>query len=146
MIGQAAFEAEATSFVPNTETGKLTIKGMENDAYTVTETHTANGYTLLRDSISVVITANESETFCEVCGAALLTASAAVNGKAVTMLENNGSVNAQVPLTVVNTKGPDLPVTGDDGVWMYGVFGILLMAAAAATIVLAIRKKKPNKR
>ena len=145
VIGQAAFEAEATSFVPNTETGKLTIKGMENDAYTVTETHTANGYTLLRDSISVVITANESETFCEVCGAALLTASATVNGKSVTMLENNGSVNAQVPITVVNTKGPDLPVTGDDGVWKYGVFGILLMTAAAGLIVLAIRKKKPGK-
>ncbi|MBQ1649359.1 MAG: LPXTG cell wall anchor domain-containing protein, partial [Bacteroidales bacterium] len=64
---------------------------------------------------------------------------------AVTMLENNGSVNAQVPLTVVNTKGPDLPVTGDDGVWKYGVFGILLMTAAACLIVLAIRKKKSTK-
>ena len=146
VIGQAAFEAEATSFVPNTETGKLTIKGMENDAYTITETHTANGYTLLRDSISVVITANESETVCEVCGAALLTATATVNGKPVTMLEDNGSVNALATFKVVNTKGPDLPVTGDDGVWRYGVYGILLMAAAACMIVLAIRKKKPSKR
>ena len=139
-------EAEATSFVPNANSGVLTVWGLEDDAYTVTETHTAQGYTLLRDSIEIVITARESGILCEVCGAALLTASATVNGKAVTMLANNGSVNAQVPLTVVNTKGPDLPVTGDDGVWMYGVFGILLMAAAAATIVLAIRKKKPNKR
>ena len=138
-------EAEGTSFVPNSETGKLTIKGMEDDAYTVTETHTAKGYTLLKEAISIVITTRDSETVCEVCGAALLTASATVNGNAVTMLENNGSVNAQVPLTVVNTKGPDLPVTGDDGVWRYGVFGILLMTAAAGLIVLAIRKKKPGK-
>ena len=50
-----------------------------------------------------------------------------------------------VPLTVVNTKGPHLPVTGDDGVWKYGIFGILLMAAASGLIVLAIRKKKPSK-
>ena len=74
--------------------------------------------------------------------AALLTASATVNGKAVTMLENNGSVNAQVPLTVVNTKGPDLPVTGDDGVWKYGAFGLLLLAVAGATLILAVKTKK----
>lgn len=145
VIGQAAFEAEATSFVPNTETGKLTIKGMENDAYTVTETHTANGYTLLRDSISVVITANESETVCEVCGAALLTASATVNGKPVTMLEDNGSVNALATLTVVNTKGPDLPVTGDDGLRMFCIIGGLLLAAAVATFVLAVKAEKASR-
>ncbi len=140
-----ATEAEATSFVPNSDSGVLMVWGLEDDAYTVTETHTAQGYTLLRDSIEIVITARESNAICEICGAALLTASATVNGKAVTMLENNGSVNAQVPLTVVNTKGPDLPVTGDDGVWKYGVFGILLMTAAVGLIVLAIRKKKPSK-
>lgn len=138
-------ETEATSFVPNSDSGVLTIWGLEDDAYTATETHTAQGFTLLRDSIEIVITAQESDTLCEICGAALLTASATVNGKSVTMLENNCSVNAQVPLTVVNTRGPDLPVTGDDGVWKYGVFGILLMAAAASLIVLAIRKKKPGK-
>lgn len=140
-----ATEAEATSFVPNADSGVLTVWGQEDDAYTVTETHTAQGYTLLRDSIEIVITARESDTLCEVCGAALLTASAAVNGKAVTMLENNGSVNAQVPLTVVNTKGPDLPVTGDDGVWKYGAFGLLLLAAAGATLILAVKTKKVSK-
>lgn len=146
VLNHVSSEAEATSFVPSSETGKLTIKGLEDDAYTVTETHTAKGYMLLKEAISVVITARESETVCEVCGAALLTASATVNGNAVTMLENNGSVNAQVPFSVINTKGPDLPVTGDDGVWRYGVYGILLMAAAACMIVFAIRKKKPSKR
>lgn len=138
-------EAETTSFVPNADSGVLTVWGLEDDAYTVTETHTAQGYTLLRDSIEIAITASESDTLCEVCGAALLTASAAVNGKAVTMLENNGSVNAQVPLTVVNTKGPDLPVTGDDGVWKYGAFGLLLLAAAGATMILVVKTKKVSK-
>ena len=140
-----ATEDEATSFIPNTETGVLKIWGLEDDAYTVTETHTAKGYTLLKDSISIVITAAESDTFCEICGAALLTASATVNGKPVTMLENNGSVNAVVPLTVVNTKGPDLPVTGDDGVWKYGAFGLLLLAVAGATLILALKTKKVSK-
>lgn len=140
-----ATEAEATSFVPNSDSGVLTVWGLEDDAYTVTETHTAQGYTLLRDSIEIVITARESDAICEICGAALLTASATVNGNAVTMLENNGSVNAQVPLTVVNTKGPDLPVTGDDGVWKYGVISILLMTGSTIAIILVLKGKKEPK-
>ena len=119
---------------------------MEDDNYTVTETDTAQGYTLLRDSIEIVIaTTTFGVVDCRTVGANALTAYATVNGNRVDMLENNSSVNAIVPLTVINTRTPDLPVTGDDGVWMYGVVGILLMAAAAATIVLVIRKKKPSK-
>lgn len=71
----------------------------------------------------------------------LLTASATVDGNAVNMLEDNGSANAEAPLKVVNTRGFDLPATGDHGVWMYGVIGILLMAGSAACIVLSCRKK-----
>ena len=60
-------------------------------------------------------------------------------------LENNGSVNAQVPLNVVNTKGPDLPVTGDDGVWKYGVISILLMTGSTIAIILVLKGKKEPK-
>ena len=72
----------------------------------------------------------------------LLTASATVDGNAVNMLEDNGSANAEAPLTVVNTRGFDLPETGDNGTRMFTVFGILAMAGAAAVIVLASRKKR----
>ena len=72
----------------------------------------------------------------------LLTASATVDGNAVTMLEDNGSVNSHVPLTVVNTRGFDLPETGDNGTMMFTVIGILAMAGAAAVIVLVSRKKR----
>ena len=61
------------------------------------------------------------------------------------MLPSGESPNAILPLTVVNTRGPELPKTGDDGVWRYSVYGVLLMVAAAAVIVLAFRKKKPSK-
>lgn len=71
----------------------------------------------------------------------LLTASATVDGNAVNMLEDDGSVNAHAPLTVVNTKGFDLPETGDNGVWMYGLIGILLMASSVTCIILTNRKK-----
>ena len=75
----------------------------------------------------------------------LLTASATVDGNDVNMLEDKGSVNAIVPLKVINTKGFDLPETGDRGVWMYGLIGILLMAGSLTCIVLTGRKKNTPK-
>ena len=71
----------------------------------------------------------------------LLTASATVDNNDVNMLEDDGSVNAIVPLTVVNTRGFDLPKTGDNGTMMFTIFGILAMASAAAFLVLISRKK-----
>lgn len=159
-------ENEATVFVPNSTTGILAIRGVENDTYVLTETQTDDGYTLLRDSISVVITAAEDETRpCGIyetdllglvqndpryrtfegyqeLGHVLLTASATVAGKDVTMNPVEGSANALVPLTVVNTRGPELPRTGDDGVWRYSVYGILMMATATFVIVLVLKSKK----
>ena len=72
----------------------------------------------------------------------LLTASATVDGNDVNMLEDDGSVNAIVPLQVVNTRGFDLPQTGDNGTWMFSVIGILLMAGAAVVIIMTSRKKR----
>ena len=72
----------------------------------------------------------------------LLTASATVDGNEVTMLEDFGSVNAFAPLSVVNTRGFDLPQTGDNGTMMFTIFGILAMAAAASVIVIVSRKKR----
>ena len=72
----------------------------------------------------------------------LLTASATVDGNKVNMLEDNGSVNALAPLNVVNTRGFDLPETGDNGVWMYGLLGVLLMVGSLTCIVLTSRKKR----
>ncbi len=71
----------------------------------------------------------------------LLTASTAVDGKKVTMLEDNGSVNAEAPLTVVNTRGFDLPKTGDNGTLLITLAGVLLMAGSV-TVLLILNKKK----
>lgn len=75
----------------------------------------------------------------------LLTASATVDGNKVTMLEDNSSVNALAPLKVINTRGFDLPATGDRGVWMYGLSGMLLMAGSIGCIVITNRKKNTHK-
>ena len=38
--------------------------------------------------------------------------------------------------------GFDLPQTGDRGVWMYGLIGVVLMAGSLTSLYLANRKKQ----
>ena len=72
----------------------------------------------------------------------LLTASATVDGNAVNMLEDNGSANAEAPLTVVNTRGFDLPATGDNGTMIFTVLGIIAMAGAMFVLYMVTGKKQ----
>ena len=133
--GITSKKSDATTFIPNSR-GHIVVKGLEDDTYSLTEIATDKGYVLLRDAVKIVIKTAENGQ-CEKCGAKLLTASATVNGKDVTMSEGN----AIVPLTVVNNPGFDLPKTGGYGVWMYTVGGVLLLGAAAF-IVIRSRKHK----
>ena len=184
-------EADATHFIPvasNGTDGKVIIKGLEDDVYTITEVRTDNGYTLLKDDIEVVISQVETVELCDIYAEDvvgliqndpryaesiineaiskgyiktdgnladvlnnmpqkhlehhLLTASATVDGNDVNMLEDNGSINAHAPLTVVNTRGFDLPETGDRGVWMYGLVGVLMMTGALGLAFISFRRKE----
>ena len=176
VTGHVQSEADAATFYPvtvNNKPGKIMVKGMEDDTYVLTEIETANGYTLLKDSIRITIHTEEDKTnSCDIYsqdvlgllqndpryayGSAdtalanipqkqlahnLLTATATVDKNDVSMKEDNGSANAEVPLTVVNTKGFDLPQTGETGNWMYGVFGVVAMAVATVAIFVILRKK-----
>lgn len=133
--GFAAKKADATTFVPNSG-GHIVVKGLEDDAYSLTEIATDKGYVLLKDAVKIVIKTSENGQ-CEKCGVKLLTASATVNGKDVTMTDGN----AIVPLTVVNNPGFDLPKTGGYGTWMFTIGGVVLLGAAAF-IVIRSRKHK----
>ena len=133
--GFAAKKSDATTFIPNAQ-GHIVVKGLEDDAYSLTEIATDKGYILLKDAVKIVIKTAENGQ-CEKCGAKLLTASATVNGKDVTMTDGN----AIVPLTVVNNPGFDLPKTGGYGTWMFTVGGVALLGAAAF-IVIRSRKHK----
>ena len=128
-------KSDATTFVPNSS-GHIIVKGLEDDSYSLTETATDKGYVLLKDAVKIIIKTSENGQ-CEKCGAKLLTASATVNGKDVTMSEGN----AIVPLTVVNNPGFDLPKTGGYGTWMFTIGGVALLGAAAF-IVIRSRKNK----
>lgn len=134
--GFAAKKSDATTFVPNSG-GHIVVKGLEDDAYSLTEIATDKGYVLLREAVKIVIKTAENGQ-CEKCGAKLLTASATVNSKDITMTEGN----AIVPLTVVNNPGFDLPKTGGYGTWMFTIGGVALLGAAAFIVVKSSKRNQ----
>ena len=179
VTGHVTDETDATIFHPVTmgeALGQIMVKGCEDDEYIITEVETANGYTLLKDDIHVVISTQiDNSRPCDIYTQDVLgvlqndphysfdgglnlrlanipqkqlahdylTASATVDGNAVTMLEDNGSANAEAPLTVVNTPGFDLPQTGGYGTTIFTVTGIVVMAlAAGVTLWLLFGKRK----
>ena len=135
VTGFTSNKSEATMLIPNLK-GHIILRGIEDDTYTLTEVATDKGYVLLRDPVKIMVITKEDGA-CERCGAALLTASATVNGEPVSMT----GANAVVPLRIINNPGFDLPKTGGYGVWMYTVGGVLLLGAAAF-IVVKSRKHK----
>lgn len=171
VTGHVTEEKAATHFIP-TKDGKLTLKGLEDDAYTWTEVQTANGYTLLKNSIKVVISQTESSKLCDIYSTnvlgliqndprykdvdpelyhnmpqkqlahKLLTASATVDSNKVNMTADDSSANAFVPFTVINTRGFDLPQTGSYGNWMFPVIGLSMLALCVAGILVLTRKNR----
>ena len=176
VVDHVTDKADATHFVPIKTAdaqGRIIVKGLEDDTYTLTEVRTDSGYVMLKQGIDVVISRKGTADSCGIYGTdvlgliqndpryasiindsgdlhnmpqkhlehKLLTASATVDGKKVTMPEDNGSVNAEAPLTVVNTRGFDLPKTGDNGTLLITLAGVLLMAGSV-TVLLILNKKK----
>lgn len=141
-----AQEADATTFIPVSGTQKIIVKGLEDDEYVLTEIETDDGYTLLKDDITVVIKAAENTEICAVCGKPGLTAAATVNGDAVQMTEDNGSLSAIVPFKVINTRGFDVPQTGESGIWFLTVGGVMVVCLSAAAFLcfLFVKKRKQS--
>lgn len=130
VTGKTAEANSATHFVP-TAAGKLTVKGLEDDAYTLTEVKTDSAYTLLKAPVQVVISKNSS------------TVSATVDGKAVNMSAIGTSGHALAPFTIINTRGFDLPQTGGTGNWLFPVVGLTMLAVCIIGIII-LAKKKPT--
>ena len=170
VTGHVEATEQATQFVPTTA-GKLVIKGMEDDAYTIKEIQTDKAYTLLKQGVKVIISKAEGANACPIYGTdtlglvqndprfasvpagmfhnmpqrhlehKLLTASATVDGNDVSMLSDNGSISALAPFNVINTKGFDLPQTGSRGTWMYPVIGFTVLALCVVGIIVIARKR-----
>lgn len=148
VTGHVSDETSATVFTPvtsNGDEGKIIIKGLEDDAYTLTEIKTDKGYTLLKKAIKVIITSSESKDICSVCGKHGLTATATLNGGAVNMSEDNGSLHALVPFKVVNHKGFDIPITGAEGLFGFALFALVLLSGSLTFALFLSRKRKREK-
>ena len=170
VTGHVEAAEQATQFVPTTA-GKVVIKGLEDDAYTIKEIQTDKAYTLLKQGVKVIISKAEGANACPIYGTdtlglvqndprfasvpagmfhnmpqrhlehKLLTAFATVDGNDVSMLSDNGSVSALAPFNVINTKGFDLPQTGSRGTWMYPVIGFTVLALCVVGIIVIARKR-----
>lgn len=115
--------------------GKIYIRGLKPGTYKLTETKTKAGYVLLKDPVEIMITQKEAESGI---------AEATVGRKPVTMQndqKNSDSKTAEVPLTVVNSKGFDLPVTGGRGIALFTIAGIAIVAAAGSLLFMRKRSK-----
>lgn len=117
-----------------TDAGKIYIRGLKPGTYQLTETKTNAGYVLLKDPVVIVIKDDKATG----------DATATVGGKPVTMQndqKNSGSKTAEVPLTVVNSKGFDLPATGGRGIALFTIAGIAIVAAAGSLLFMRKRSK-----
>ena len=125
----------SSNTVTTDDQGKIYIRGLKPGTYKLTETKTNNGYVLLKNPVVIVI-AEDSNTPG--------VATATVGDKAVTMnadQNNKDSNTAEVPLTVVNSKGFDLPATGGRGIALFTIAGIAIVVAAGTLLFMRKRSK-----
>lgn len=125
----------SSNTVTTDDQGKIYIRGLKPGTYKLTETKTNNGYVLLKNPVVIVITEDSNTPGV---------ATATVGDKAVTMnadQNNKDSNTAEVPLTVVNSKGFNLPVTGGRGIALFTIAGIAIVAAAGSLLFMRKRSK-----
>lgn len=159
---KGAKESEATVFSPSSD-GTMVINGLEADTYVLTEIHSPDGFSLLKEPITIAITSTTDEfipsqtTLYDIVDMANnphrkmietsgRRASAVVDGKiaamSADMAGNVQSANARVKMTVVNTPSFTLPATGGTGTLLFTLAGC---GMAFAGIVVATKKAGKGK-
>jgi len=120
----------AVEKITTDETGKFTIRGLDSDTYTLTETEAPAGYNALVAPITMKIEAEEA-----VDGEYTGEYQISVKDEAV----ENAEFEEVDVVKVLNNTGLELPSTGGVGTTIFYVVGGLMMAAAG---VLLVTKKK----
>ncbi len=156
---KGADESDATVFSPASD-GKMVVNGLEADTYVLTEIHSPDGFSLLKEPITITITSTTDEfipsqtTLYDITDMAnnphskLIEtpgrrASAVVDGKTAAMSGDEAgavqSANARVDMTVVNTPSFTLPATGGTGTLLFTLAGC---GMAFAGVVVATKKSR----
>lgn len=133
-LGGVEFKLEKPDAVPSetktgttdARTGELTFAGLTPGSYRLTETKTAEGYTLLAEPIEFTLTADGQclrgdETFVETTAGA------------------DGVYN--IALTIYNRKGFTLPHTGADAPSLWLLIGLPALVAVLLVLVFRYNKK-----
>ena len=129
---------EGTTLVSG-EDGKFVIAGLDAGSYYLRETKAPGGYNLLKNDISVTITAmlDKSEDYPDLTA---LTLTVKEDKTDATASESNGDLDTGiVSTTVENNSGAQLPETGGMGTTIFYVLGGILVLAAA---ILLVTKKR----
>lgn len=134
---QIATFKQLTANVSPKNNGQLNVNGLKDGTYTVTETKTADGYSILTAPLTVVVS--------EVVEDTKVTAkvSATVDGTSVADGTTGKGADGHFAFTVNNPKAKffSLPTTGGLGLWLFTVGGGILMAGAIIFITV-LRKKR----
>lgn len=133
-LGGVEFKLEKPDTVPSEtktgktaeETGELTFADLTPGKYRLTETKTAEGYTLLAEPIEFTLTADGQ---CLRDGAAFGTVTP----------DTSGVYN--IALTVYNRKGFTLPHTGADAPSLWLLIGLPALVAVLLVLVFRYNKK-----
>ena len=129
---------EGTTLVSG-EDGKFVIAGLDAGSYYLRETKAPGGYNLLKNDISVTITAtlDKREDSPDLTA---LTLSVKEDKADATASESNGDPDTGiVSTTVENNSGAQLPETGGMGTTLFYVLGGVLVLAA---VILLVTKKR----
>lgn len=149
VTGKEEEKNKATDFTPAAD-GTLLIHGLEGDTYVLTETHSDQGYSLLKEPLQIVIHGTKGVVSSSVKGTEssvqVTAASATVDGTNAIMEKSStdpASANALVKMEVQNAKGFSLPKTGGRGLYLLTIAGVIL--AGTGMMFTTGKRKKDEK-
>ena len=130
--------------------GKLDqqVRGLDNGTYYFEEITAPSGYNLLKDPVTVVITATptyaaDGTTVTKVTYSATYAGqTASMTGEQVDVTAEQNSTQPVATGTIVNNSGTELPSTGGIGTTIFYVVGSIMVVAAG---VLLITKKRMSR-
>lgn len=143
-------QGATTTLTTSSTAGTLTIQGLDEGVYILTETNAPDGYVLPNGTIEIELMDNVNNvadgTLDKPKGGYLITSGGAeIHGRSTT---NDGvDVNdTMISFKVVNKTAKEglfsLPVTGGAGTVIFTMAGILLMGGAVALLVVVLRRKR----
>ena len=149
VTGKEEERNKATDFTPAAD-GTLLIHGLEGDTYVLTETHSDQGYSLLKEPLQIVIHGTKGVVSSSAKGTEssvqVTAASATVDGTNAIMEKSStdpASTNALVKMEVQNAKGFSLPKTGGRGLYLLTIAGVIL--AGTGMMFTTGKRKKDEK-